>query len=82
MATHFNILAWRIPLTEEPGGLQFLGSQESDMTKQLNDYRCVPGTFQCGPHVSIISCNAPSKPMKYEICTKKYEISTIMLILE
>ena len=24
MATHFSILAWRIPRTEEPGGLQFL----------------------------------------------------------
>ena len=27
MATHFNILAWRIPWTEEPGGLQTMGSQ-------------------------------------------------------
>ena len=27
MATHSNILAWRIPWTEEPGGLQFMGSQ-------------------------------------------------------
>ena len=27
MATHSNILAWRIPRTEEPGGLQFMGSQ-------------------------------------------------------
>ena len=27
MATHSSILAWRIPLTEEPGGLQFMGSQ-------------------------------------------------------
>uniref|UniRef100_A0A4W2F445 SOSS complex subunit B2 n=1 Tax=Bos indicus x Bos taurus TaxID=30522 RepID=A0A4W2F445_BOBOX len=27
MATHSNILAWRIPWTEEPGGLQSLGSQ-------------------------------------------------------
>ena len=27
MATHFNILAWEIPWTEEPGGLQSLGSQ-------------------------------------------------------
>ena len=26
-ATHFNILAWRIPRTEEPGGLQSMGSQ-------------------------------------------------------
>ena len=33
MATHSNILAWRIPWTEEPGGLQSMGSQESDMTK-------------------------------------------------
>ena len=31
MAAHFSILAWRIPWTEEPGRLQFKGSQESDM---------------------------------------------------
>ena len=27
MATHSNILAWRIPWTEEPGGLQSTGLQ-------------------------------------------------------
>ena len=27
MATHFSILAWRIPWTEEPGGLESVGSQ-------------------------------------------------------
>ena len=27
MATHFIILAWRIPWTEEPGGLQSMGLQ-------------------------------------------------------
>ena len=27
MATHSSILAWRIPWTEEPGRLQFIGSQ-------------------------------------------------------
>ena len=32
MATHSNILAWRIPWTEEPGELQSMGSQDSDMT--------------------------------------------------
>ena len=32
MATHSSILAWRIPRTEEPGKLQFMGSQESNMT--------------------------------------------------
>ena len=36
MATHSNILAWRIPWTEEPDGLQSMGSQSvSDMTEQL-----------------------------------------------
>ena len=30
MATHSNILTWRIPWTEEPRGLQSMGSQESD----------------------------------------------------
>ena len=37
MATHSSILAWRIPGTEEPGGLQSMGSQESDTTWQLNN---------------------------------------------
>ena len=35
MATHSRILAWRIPWTEEPGGLQPMGHRESDMTEQL-----------------------------------------------
>ena len=29
MATHSNILAWDIPWTEKPGGLQSMGSQKS-----------------------------------------------------
>ena len=29
MATHSDILVWEILWTEEPGGLQFLGSQKS-----------------------------------------------------
>ena len=33
MATHSSILAWKIPWTEEPGGLQFVGLQESDTTE-------------------------------------------------
>ena len=35
MATHSSIHAWRIPWTEEPGGLQYMVSQKSDMTEQL-----------------------------------------------
>ena len=34
MATHSSILAWRIPWTEEPGGLQSTGRKESDTTEQ------------------------------------------------
>ena len=36
MATHSSILAWKIPWTEEPGGLQSMGSQKS--WTQLSDY--------------------------------------------
>ena len=37
MATQSSVLGWRIPWTEEPGGLQSMGSQELDMTWRLND---------------------------------------------
>ena len=36
MAAHSSILAWESLWTEEPGGLQSMGSQELDMTKQLS----------------------------------------------
>ena len=37
MATHSNILAWKIPWTEKPGGLQSMGSnKELDMP----EYAC------------------------------------------
>ena len=32
MANHSSISAWKIPWTEEPGRLQSMGSQESEMT--------------------------------------------------
>ena len=35
MATHSSILAWRIPWTEEPGGLQSMDSQ-LDMTERFS----------------------------------------------
>ena len=39
MATHSSVLPWEIPRTEEPGGLQSMGSQKSDMraTKQQQE---------------------------------------------
>ena len=39
MATHSSILAWRIPWTEEPGGLQSMGSQRAG--HDLCDLACM-----------------------------------------
>ena len=39
MPTHSSILAWRIPWTEQPGGLQ---SMQSDMTERLNHHHDIP----------------------------------------
>ena len=36
MAPHSSTFAWKIPWTEEPGGLQSMGSLESDTTEQLH----------------------------------------------
>ena len=36
MATHSSILAWKVPWTEESGGLQSIVLQKSDITEQLN----------------------------------------------
>ena len=35
MASHSSTFAWKIPWTEEPGGLQSMGSLESNMTERL-----------------------------------------------
>ena len=35
MASYFSILAWKIPWTEDLGGLQSMGCKESDTTEQL-----------------------------------------------
>ena len=53
MATQSNILAWKIPWTEELGGLQSMGSQKSwthttqqlnNNTKRNNKYQAIPNT--------------------------------------
>ena len=43
MATHSSILAWRIPWTEEPGGLQSMGSQRirHDWATNTTIYICI-----------------------------------------
>ena len=34
MTVHSSILAWRVPWTEDPGGLQSLGHKESDVVER------------------------------------------------
>ena len=48
MATHSNILSWRIPWTEGPGGLQCMGA-ESDTNEQLSILPQTPLPFRL-PH--------------------------------
>ena len=40
MATHSSLLAWEIPGTEEPDGLQSVGSQSQTRLKQLSSLVC------------------------------------------
>ena len=40
MATHSGVLAWRIPCTEEPGGLQPLGSDTSERFNNKHEHCC------------------------------------------
>ena len=45
MATHSSTLVWKITWMKEPGRLQSMGSQESDMTEQLHYGPKVPGSY-------------------------------------
>ena len=41
MATQANILAWKIPWTEEPDSLQYGGHKESDVTEHAHIHSCL-----------------------------------------
>ena len=53
MASHSSILAWRIPWTEEPGGLQSMGHKELDGTEHsfTDGFLHYPGVELAGPKV-------------------------------
>ena len=73
MATHSSILDWRIPWTEEPGGLQPTGScKESDTTKRLHFHLRTDkaeGTIFCGQYLLW-----PSNPLKRTSLVDRVEI--------
>ena len=45
MAIHSSILVWRIPWTEEPGGLQSMGSQRVEQDWAINTHIFLYYTF-------------------------------------
>ena len=58
MATHSSILAWRIPWTEELGGLQSMDHKESDTTEQLHftcSFTLLPKLINIQTHLSLPS---------------------------
>ena len=60
MATHSSILAWEIPWTEEPGGLQSMGSQKSQIHWLKNNNLSINRTNLCespseDPQQSVMS---------------------------
>ena len=76
VATHFSVLAWRIPWTEEPGGLQSIGLQRvrqlTRLSRQANPLQWVSHfLLQCMKVKSesevAQSCPTPSDPMDYSL---------------
>ena len=70
MATHSSILAWRIPWTEEPGGLQGYspwGCKELDMMEQLvsahaHTLKSFPLIFTSEPSLSLLKLVTNTDP--------------------
>ena len=60
MATHFSVLAWRIPGTGEPGGLPFWGCTESDMTERLHFHFYVQYISIWASVVALVVKNPPA----------------------
>ena len=46
MATYSSILAWKIPWTEEPGGLQSMGLHTTEHTYIYMVYQCTQAKYQ------------------------------------
>jgi len=70
MATHSSHLAWRIPWTEEPGRLEFVGVIESDTTERIS--------FSLSSKVKQISITQP-------ICTTfpkpSHQVSELTILM-
>ena len=66
MAHHSSTLDWKIPWTEEPGGLQSVGSLRVDMTEQLH----FPFSLSCigEGNGNPLQCSCLENPRDGEAC--------------
>ena len=67
MATHFSVLTWEIRQTEEPGGLQSMGSQESN-------------TLSTHMHIPTIIIKAVESSATFSFVTDKREKLVYLLL--
>ena len=71
VVTCSSILAWRIPWTEEPGGLHSTGCKESDMTEQVTLSHTSTSKKKKGPQrqevsrIFYLSCKGHSTPASF-----------------
>ena len=67
MATHSTILAWRIPWTEEPGGLQSVGSQRVG-----HDWATSLMSFSCNTYIMEMMASSKSLLLDFKdaLCVK------------
>ena len=76
MATHFSILVWKIPRTEEPGGLQSTGSQRfrhahvSDWSHE-SDAQSSGTDYKVAPHTSYSASRGSSKYASDVMCARR-----------
>ena len=61
MATHFSILAWRIPWAGDAGGLQLMGCKEWDTTDTFT-------VLHCPFSVEYLILASPSPSFTHELC--------------
>ena len=65
MATHFSILAWKIPWMEEPGGLQPWGHRESETTERLTLSLFGHATWHVGSQFPDQGSDPPPSPLHW-----------------
>ena len=77
-ATHSSVLAWRIPWTEEPGGLQSIVSQRVGYNQAAKlkhrMFRSIPGFYPvdaCNTHSAVVTIKMDLQTLPHVPCSAK-----------